>query len=106
MFIGDVAQTNIRSYIHQFHITDEHIGERGSDLGAQYIRRLTNEYIGPRASHRLTRDPYIRRLTDKYNLYMHELTDKFRFFDHCMFWVPPRTGSLHNRHYSTQFLNI
>jgi hypothetical protein len=37
-------------------------------------------FVGPGASPRLTHDTYIRRLTNKYNIYIHRLIDKFSNF--------------------------
>jgi hypothetical protein len=41
---------------------------------------------------------YIHQLIDKYNLYIRQLTDEFSTFYYCLFWPPPRTGSIQNMH--------
>jgi hypothetical protein len=88
LFVGDVELMNISGYIHRGHVTDEYIGVGGWGVGLTgghiyYIHWLTNEYMGPRGHPRLTRGP----LTDEYKRFI---------FYYCVFWLPPRMGSLQN----------
>jgi hypothetical protein len=46
MFIGDMAPTNIRDYVHRFHIIDEYIGPKGRPTAVAWpIYALINRQI-------------------------------------------------------------
>jgi hypothetical protein len=95
MVVNDVTSTDIRAYVRRFHITDECV-------------------LGPMADPRGPRDPYMRRLADEYNIYIHRLTYEFYlFFTTACFnflpgWVTSKIGNtyqnfLHIQHNSTHF---
>jgi hypothetical protein len=77
MSVGDVTLINIRNYVRMFYIIDECTRPEGCVHVAPYIRRSTDESIGPGVGPQQPRDPYMRQLTNEFNSYIYRLTDEF-----------------------------
>jgi hypothetical protein len=64
-----MAPMNISGYVRWFDVTDERTEARGLGSGADAWPIYLS--VKPRGQPRLTCDPYIRRLTNEYNPYIH-----------------------------------
>jgi hypothetical protein len=79
-FIYSLVPTNIRGYVHRFHITNERTRAWDRSPGLTHDPFIRTNMWGPGAGSWPTCGPYVRRLTDEYSPPIRRLTYEFSNF--------------------------